>query len=236
MSNTLNQYQQPVGETLTDWQPRQHPQRLELVGEYCRLEPLQAARHAADLFHAFSQAPDGRDWTYMAYGPFDDSALYFQHVEQASGTTDPLHFAIIDQTTNRAVGTIALMRIDKVSGVMEVGHVTFSPLLKQTRIATEAQYLLMCYAFDKLGYRRYEWKCDNLNAPSRSAAQRLGFTFEGIFRQAVVYKQRTRDTAWFSILDREWPVIKAGMERWLNEANFDDNGKQKRSLKACREL
>ena len=141
---------------------------------------------------------------------------------------------VIDLKSGKAVGTLSLMRIDPNNGVIEVGNVMFSPLLQQTPISTEAQYLLMAYAFDQLGYRRYEWKCDALNAPSRTTADRLGFTFEGVFRQAVMYKGRSRDTAWFSIIDSEWPKVKAGFESWLAASNYTADGKQKQSLKALR--
>ncbi|WP_174261934.1 GNAT family N-acetyltransferase, partial [Pantoea ananatis] len=140
---------------------------------------------------------------------------------------DPLHFSVVDRKTDRAVGTLSLMRIDAANGVMEVGFVTFSRLLRQTRMATEAHFLLMRYAFEQLGYRRYEWKCDSCNLPSRRAALRLGFQFEGDFRQARIYKGRTRDTSWFSIIDSEWPQVKAGFERWLAETNFTREGQQR---------
>jgi len=229
MPSTLNQYQQPVGESLPHWTARVHPPRDPMEGQYCRLEPLEP-HHAADLFAAFSQAPDGRDWTYMPVGPFDDAASYLEYVERAAVSPDPQHYAVIDLKRGIAIGTLSLMRIDRANGVIEVGNVAFSPLLKRTPISTEAQYLLMKHAFDELGYRRYEWKCDALNAPSRQAAARLGFQFEGIFRQAVLYKGRTRDTAWFSIIDREWPTVRAAFEQWLAPENFDAEGGQRKSL------
>jgi RimJ/RimL family protein N-acetyltransferase len=234
MPQTLNAYLQPVGAALPDWSPRAQPTREPLEGQYCRLEPLDPQRHAADLYAAYSQAADGRDWTYMAAGPFDDAASYLAHAERAAAGADPRHYAVIELKTGRALGTLALMRIDSNNGVIEVGHVAFSPLLKRTPIATEAQYLLMKHAFDALGYRRYEWKCDSLNAPSRQAAERLGFRFEGIFLQAVVYRGRTRDTAWYSIIDREWPAVRAAFERWLAPANFDAQGLQRNTLKQLR--
>jgi RimJ/RimL family protein N-acetyltransferase len=235
MSITSNPYQQAIGAPLPDWAPRPRPQRLTLAGRYCRLEPLDAQRHAADLFAAYSLAGDGRDWTYMASGPFTDAASHLAYVEKIVRADDPLHYAVIDLKSARAVGTLALMRIDPANGVIEVGHVAFSPALKRTPLSTEAQFLLMRYVFDTLGYRRYEWKCDSLNTPSRQAAERLGFQFEGIFRQALVYKQRNRDTAWFSIIDGEWPVYRAAFERWLAPENFDAQGQQLISLKALRE-
>lgn len=225
-----NEYDQLIGAALDGWTPRQRPGRVTLEGRYCTLEPLDAARHAADLYAAYAQAGDGRDWTYMAVGPFADEASYAQYAQGAAASPDPLHFAVIDRRTQRAVGTLALMRIDPSNGVIEVGSVTFSPLLQRTPISTEAQYLLMKYAFDTLGYRRYEWKCDSLNARSRDSAARLGFQFEGVFRQAVVYKERNRDTAWFSIVDGEWPLRRDAFERWLAIDNFDESGAQRRSL------
>lgn len=232
MQPRVNAYQQPVGPDLPDWTPRPRPPITPIEGRYCRLEPLSAERHTADLFQAFSQAPDGSDWTYMTAGPFPDEASYrkFAEQHQAQPGSDPLHHAVIDLASGRAVGSLSLMRIDPNHGVIEVGHVAFSRLLKRTRIATEAQFLLMRRAFDELGYRRYEWKCDSLNAPSRSAAARLGFQFEGIFRQAIVYRGRSRDTAWFSIIDSEWPALRAAYERWLSPDNFDAEGGQRQGL------
>jgi len=230
MSALTNEYGQPVGAPVPGWQPCPRPPRTPLQGRWCRLEPLDAARHAEDLYHAFSQAPDGRDWTYLFVGPFADAASLRAYLEQAAASQDTLHHAVIDLASGRAVGTLALMRMDPAHGVIEVGHVTFSPRLKRTPLSTEAQYLLMRRVFDELGYRRYEWKCDSLNAPSRAAAERLGFRFEGIFRQAVIYKGRARDTAWFSIVDTEWPARKAAFERWLAPENFDADGRQRRRL------
>ena len=234
MTITLNATQQPVGPSLPQWRTRPRPQRIILNGRYCRLEPIDAARHAVDLFEAFSLAPDGSDWTYMAGGPFPDLASYQAYAVAQQQSDDPLHFAVIDLTSGRAVGTLSLMRIDPANGVVEVGHVAFSPRLKRSRAATEAQFLLMQHAFDDLGYRRYEWKCDSLNGPSRQAAQRLGFSFEGIFRQAVVYKGRSRDTAWFSIIDGEWPRLRDAFTRWLAPDNFDADGLQRQALSALR--
>nr|WP_216293601.1 GNAT family protein [Delftia acidovorans]MCA1067475.1 hypothetical protein [Delftia acidovorans] len=230
MPPALNAHSQPVGHDLPNWTPRQRPPRTPMQGRYCRLEPLSAARHAADLFDAFNQAPDASDWTYMSVGPFADAQAYLRFAEAAQASDDPLHHAVIDLATGRAIGSLALMRVDTASGVMEVGFVCYSRQLKRTRAATEAQFLLMQRAFDELGYRRYEWKCDSLNAPSRAAAARLGFQFEGVFRQAVVYKGRSRDTAWFSIIDSEWPALRAAYQRWLEPGNFDAGGGQVLSL------
>lgn len=229
MQQSTNIYGQPVGPELSGWTPRPLPQRKTLTGRYCRLEPLQVS-HTEQLFAAYSRSKDGRDWTYLFSEPFPDLDSYRNYVEQAVKGNDPFHYAIIDLSTGQAVGTLALMRIVPAHGVIEVGHVTYSDLLKRTRMATEAQYLLMRYAFEELGYRRYEWKCDSLNAPSRAAAIRLGFTFEGIFRQAIVYKGRSRDTVWFSIIDSEWPAVKTALESWLSPDNFDEAGNQRQKL------
>ncbi|TKC78224.1 GNAT family N-acetyltransferase [Trinickia terrae] len=234
MSSTTNIYQQPIGEPLPEWTARPQPPRVSLDGRYCRLEPLDATRHAAGLYDAYSRADGGRDWTYMSAGPFADATAYREYAERTAASRDPLHYAVIDLKTQRAVGTLALMRIDAANGVIEVGFVAFSPLLQRTPVSTEAQYLLMKHVFDDLGYRRYEWKCDSLNERSRRTAERLGFQFEGIFRQAIVYKGRSRDTAWFSVIDKEWPARRAEFEQWLAPENFDEQGVQRRSLTEIR--
>jgi len=205
-----------------------------MLGRYCRLEPVSVQRHEKDLFAAYMQAPDDRDWTYLVHYRPETAQDFNTYLGKLEKSDDPLNFTIIDASTNKAVGTAALMRIEPLHGVIEVGGITFSPLLKKTRAATESMYLMMRRAFDELGYRRYEWKCDSLNAPSRAAAQRYGFTFEGIFRQVLVYKGRSRDTAWFSITDAEWPRIRAAFEAWLDPANFSADGRQKRSLSDLR--
>jgi RimJ/RimL family protein N-acetyltransferase len=226
MEPRRNAFGQPIGAPVPAWQRAQTPGREPLTGRYCRIEPVNVECHAVDLYEAYSSAVDGRDWTYLTVGPFDSLAAYREHLTRMAASTDPLHHAVIDLATGKAVGTLALMRIDPANGVIEVGHVTYSPHLKRTRIATEAMFLLMSELFDKLGYRRFEWKCDSLNEPSRSAAQRYGFTFEGIFRQAIVYRERNRDTAWFSIIDGEWPVLRPCYQRWLDAGNFDAQGQQ----------
>jgi RimJ/RimL family protein N-acetyltransferase len=205
-----------------------------MVGRYCRLEPVNVQRHGQELFAAYQQAPDDRDWTYLVHYRPATAQDFNTYLGKLAKSEDPLNFAIIDAATNRAVGTAALMRIEPAHGVIEVGGITFSPLLQKTRAATESMYLMMRRAFDELGYRRYEWKCDSLNAPSRAAAQRYGFTFEGIFRQVLVYKGRSRDTAWFSIIDAEWPRIRAAFEAWLDPTNFNADGQQKRALSDLR--
>ena len=176
------------------------------------------------------QARDTRDWTYLPYGPFERLDAYRAWADQVAAADDPLFHTIVDGASGRAAGVASLMRIDPINGVIEVGHIKYTPALQRTAAATEAMFLLMRRVFDELGYRRYEWKCDALNAPSRAAATRLGFMFEGIFRQAVVYKGRNRDTAWFSIIDREWPALKSAYERWFAADNLDAQGRQRRSL------
>jgi RimJ/RimL family protein N-acetyltransferase len=203
-------------------------------GRYGRIEPV-ALQHARDLFAAYMEAPDGRDWTYLFLERPATEDAFRAYLATLMASHDPLHFAIIDASTDKPVGTAALMRMDPAHGVMEVGSIVFSPRMKRTRAATESMYLLMRLAFDDLGYRRYEWKCDSLNAPSRSAAERYGFTFEGIFRRAIVYKNRNRDTAWFSIIAEEWPRLRQAFETWLDAGNFDAAGRQKRSLASLRE-
>jgi RimJ/RimL family protein N-acetyltransferase len=234
LRKTMTGAERPVGTPLPDWTPRPAPPRLVMQGRTCRVEPLDPDHHAADLFAANREDLDGRMWTYLFVDPFEILADYRRWVEKACQGDDPLFHAIVDQTDGRALGVATFMRIDRGNGVIEVGGIAYSPRLQRSVAATEAMYLMMRRAFDELGYRRYEWKCDSLNAPSRAAALRLGFTFEGIFRQAVVYKGRNRDTAWFSILDGEWPRIKAAFERWLDPANFDEDGSQIRSLAELR--
>lgn len=236
MSTRTNEYAQPIGEPISGWASRTMPGGVTLEGVYCQLVPLNTEVHAGDLYEAYRLAPDDRHWTYMPVGPFDNVADYRRYAEVAASGTDPRHYAVIDRKTSKAVGTLALMRIDPKQGVVEVGHVMFSPLLQQTPMSTEAQFLLMTYVFDGLGYRRYEWKCDSLNAPSRKTAERLGFKFEGIFRQAIIYKGRNRDTAWYSIIDKEWPQLKWAFQTWLSAQNFDAQGRQRKSLTDVRKL
>ncbi|KIS41267.1 GNAT family N-acetyltransferase [Kosakonia radicincitans] len=229
----FNQYQQPIGDALPDWQPRPFPQRVTLEGRYCRLEPLGTG-HASALFQAHQQAGDDRSWTWLLREPEKDEAAFRDWIASTCTLRDPLHFAVIDNKTSRPVGSLALMRIDEKNGVMEVGSVHFSPLLARTPASTEAQWLLMNYAFTTLGYRRYEWKCNSLNEPSRQAALRLGFQYEGRFRQALVLKGHNRDTDWFSIIDGEWPQIDRALQRWLAADNFTADGKQRHSLASLR--
>jgi RimJ/RimL family protein N-acetyltransferase len=230
MPPPTNRLGQPIGAPVPGWSARPRPPRTPLAGRLCRLEPLDDAKHAAALHEAHALDREGRNWTYLPYGPFASVEDYARWVEWASAQEDPQFFAIVDAATEKAVGVGSYLRIDPTMGVIEVGHLAFSPLLQRKPAATEAMYLMMRRAFEELGYRRYEWKCDALNAPSRRAAERLGFRYEGTFRQAVVMKGRNRDTAWYSILDGEWPALKLAFERWLEPANFDAAGAQRRRL------
>ena len=223
----VNEYGQPIGPDVIDWTPRQLPPRTAISGRFARIEPLDVDRHAADLYAAYSTAPDGRDWTYMFSGPYPTFEDFLTWANAAAVSTDPMHHAIIDLATGRAVGTAAYLRIDVTHGVIEIGNIAYSPSLQRSPLATEAMFLMMQRVFDELGYRRYEWKCDHHNARSRAAAARYGYTYEGIFRQAVMYKGRSRDTAWFAIIDREWPALRAAYRQWLDTANFDADGEQR---------
>ena len=233
MPQRTNSLGQPIGEPVSGWTPRPRPPRTPVQGRLCRLEPLDAATHAAALHDAYAADRDGRNWTYLPYGPFESAEAYVSFVAKMQAHDDPLFFAIVDLATQRPVGVASYLRIDPAMGTIEVGHLSYAPALQRTPASTEAMYLMMRRAFDELGYRRYEWKCDSLNAPSIAAAKRLGFRFEGIFRQAMVTKGRNRDTAWLAIVDAEWPAQRAAFERWLDPANFDANGQQRRRLEDC---
>ncbi len=225
----LNHLPQPVGSLVSSWKPPAPPGCEPMPGLFCRLEPLDPERHARALFEANAEEADGRSWTYLPYGPFESFENYRAWMGQTCGGSDPLFFTIQDGARAVPVGLASYLRIDPQAGSIEVGHLKFSPQMQRTPIATEAMFLMMQRAF-ALGYRRYEWKCHSLNAPSRTAAQRLGFSFEGIFRQAAVVKGRSRDTAWYSVIDQEWPRLRAVFEQWLSPDNFDAQGKQRRAL------
>ena len=199
-----------------------------MEGAYCQLTLLDPQTHAADLFDAFAEDTDNTDWVYLPYGPFDSPSALKAWLEEIANKSDPLFYTVMDRQ-GKAVGVASYLRITPASGSIEVGHIHFSPQLQTTPAATEAMYLMMRHAF-ALGYRRYEWKCDALNQRSRRAALRLGLSFEGVFRQATLYKGRNRDTAWYATIDLEWPQLKAAFEAWLDPANFDDSGQQKQSL------
>ena len=233
MSDTKNQFGQPIGTPVPRWQERPAPPRTPLEGRYCRLEVLNAAKHAAALHDAYAASPDSSNWTYLPYGPFSSLEEYAVWVESMQVGDDPVFFAIVSRPDDRPVGVASYLRINPAQGSIEVGHLNYAPALQRTAAATEAMYLMMRRAFEELGYRRYEWKCDSRNARSRRAAKRLGFRYEGTFRQAMVMKGRNRDTAWFSILDTEWPRVRAALEQWLDPSNFDDAGHQRQPLQGA---
>jgi len=234
MNIRVNRYGQAIGPAVAGWSARPRPPRTELTGRYCRLEPVNSQRHSADLYAAYMEAPDDRDWTYLFDERPDRREDFDSYLRKLASSEDPLHFAIIASHSREALGTAALVRIEPVHGSIEVGYISFSPRLQQTAAGTESMYLLMQLAFDELGYRRYEWKCDSLNAPSRAAAERYGFSFEGIFRNAVIYKGRSRDTAWYSITEQEWPRVRSAFQAWLDPTNFDEHGRQRRRLQDLR--
>jgi RimJ/RimL family protein N-acetyltransferase len=219
----------PIGPVVQGWTAPPAPPSTPMEGRYCSVVRFDPARHATDLHAANSLDRDGRNWTYLTVGPFATEAAYREWADKVAPGADPMFHAIIDATTRKPVGVASYMRIDGPNGVIEVGHLAYSPLLQRKPAATEAMYLMMKRVFE-LGYRRYEWKCNSHNAPSRAAAQRLGFSYEGLFRQAAIHKGRNRDTAWFSIIDSEWPALRAAFERWLAPANFDGDGRQRVSL------
>ena len=229
MTDHQNHLGQPIGFPLPRWKPPARPPHEAMIGRYCLVEPLDPARHADDLYRAYALDVTNRAWTYFPYGPFGTVETYRDWLHAFCLGDDPLFHAIVDATTGKAVGVASYSRIVPATGSIEVGHVNYSPLLQRKPAATEAMYLMMKRVFE-LGYRRYEWKCDSLNAPSRAAAQRLGFSYEGIFRQATLYKGRNRDTAWYAMIDREWPELNTAFTRWLAPDNFDAQGRQRLRL------
>lgn len=221
---------QPIG-PLVDSHPARRPERVTLEGRWITLAPLNPDKHAAALYEGSNGDPTRETvWTYLFDGPYRSLEEFRAAIELKARSDDPLFFAVVDNATGRAVGYQTLMRIDAANRVIEVGNVMYTPAMQRTPAATEAQYLFARHVFEALGNRRYEWKCHVLNAPSRSAAVRFGFTFEGIFRQHMIVKGRNRDTAWFAMLDSEWPARKAAYERWLSPDNFDREGRQKQRL------
>jgi len=208
------------------------PARRALDGRFVRLEPLDPARHGASLWRETHGADQAAMWQYLFEAPFADERSFHDHLVRKAASEDPLFFAIVDQSSRLALGYETLMRIEPGHRCIEVGNIIYGRSLQRTPGATEAQYLLMSYVFEELGYRRYEWKCNALNAPSRRAAVRFGFTFEGVFRQHMIVRGRNRDTAWYSMLDRDWPRIAGEFHRWLAPENFDSAGRQRASLAA----
>ncbi len=224
---------QPVGVRVGAELPRPRPPRTPMRGRFCSVVP-SAPEHAEALFSAYAEDAEGRNWTYLPLPPPVDVAEMRARLKEMQASEDPLFHTVLDGD-GAPVGTASYLRINPDAGSIEVGWITFSPRLQRTPMSTEAMALMMARAFDELGYRRYEWKCDALNAPSRAAAERLGFTYEGTHRQATVVKGRNRDTAWFSVLDEEWPRLRAAFEAWLDPSNFDADGRQLASLSDLRD-
>ena len=229
-----NHLGQPIGAPLSGWSARPRPPRTPMQGRLCQLEPVDADRHARALHEAYAADVEGRNWTYLPYGPFESAEAYTLAIKSVQGLDDPMPFAIVDPVSERPVGVASYLNIAPPMGSIEVGAILYSPALQRHPAATEAMYLMMRRVFDELGYRRYEWKCDSLNAASRRAALRLGFRFEGIFRQAWVVKGRNRDTAWYSVIDSDWPALRTAFERWLDPNNFDALGRQRARLEDLR--
>lgn len=221
-----NQFGQLLGTLVENWSPRQKLAKTIMQGRYCVLEPIEINKHAVKLFNVLAIDNQGESWTYLPYGPFDTFNEFKDWLAITMSDNDTLLYAILDAKTQEPTGISGYLRMNPEHGVIEIGHLHFSALLKRTSLATETIYLMLRHAFDEQGYRRCEWKCNNLNEPSRQAAERFGFTFEGIFRQNYVFKNRNRDTAWFSIIDSEWPALKEKFEKWLHPNNFCAAGKQ----------
>jgi RimJ/RimL family protein N-acetyltransferase len=219
---------------LKNWQPRPRPEREPKEGRYVRLEPLSAARHGDGLFEASSVPDADSRFRYLPETPPESRAGFQAWLDQAEASADPLFFTVVDKASGKIAGRQTLMRIEPSQGVIEIGNIYWGPLISRKPAATEAQFLFAKYAFDDLGYRRYEWKCNNLNEPSKRAAERFGFKFEGVFRQHLIVKGENRDTAWYSIIDKEWPALRRAYEGWLDPANFDSDGCQKRRLEDFR--
>lgn len=219
---------------LKNWQPRPRPGREVMEGRYVRLEPLDAARHGDGLFEASSVVDAGERFRWLPDFPPQTRADFQPWLDKVQASEDPLFFTVIDKASGRIAGRQTLMRIDAANGVIEIGNIYWGPIISRRPAATEAQYLFMKYAFDTLGYRRYEWKCNNANLPSKRAAERFGFQFEGIFRQHLMVKGENRDTAWYSVIDTEWPALKRAYDAWLDPANYDAEGNQKRRLEDFR--
>ena len=223
-----------MSENLKNWQPRPRPERKVIDGRYARLEPLSAAKHGDGLYEASSVADIGGRFAWLPDYPPQTRADFQPWLDRVEASEDPLFFAVFDKASGKVAGRQTLMRIDPAYGVIEIGNIYWGPLISRKPAATEAQFLFTKYIFDDLGYRRYEWKCNNRNEPSKRAAERFGFKFEGIFRQHLVVKGENRDTAWYSIIDMEWPALRRAYEAWLDAANFDSEGRQKRRLEDFR--
>jgi RimJ/RimL family protein N-acetyltransferase len=220
----------PLGPPVAGWSPRPLPLLAAMRGRYCRVEPIDSARHGEALYAAYAEDRDGRLWTYLPWGPYSGPEELRARIDAVRASGVRPEYALIDLASDKPFGQASYLNIDPAAGSIEVGGIVYAPAYQRGTAATEAMYLMMRRAFDELGYRRYAWQCNSLNAGSRKAAARLGFTVEGVWRQANVHKGRNRDTAWFSILDSEWPAIKTAFERWLAPENFDAEGRQKLRL------
>ena len=220
----------PIGLRVANPGPAKFPERVAIEGRYTRLEPLDPVRHRADLFAASTPPDAPARFRYLPVRPPESLEAFDPWLAESAASADPMFFAVIDRDTGRVEGRQTLMRIAPAQQCIEIGNIYWGPRIAGTRIATEAMYLFAAHVFETLGYRRYEWKCDALNVPSRQAAKRFGFTWEGHFRRAVIVRGRSRDTSWFSMIDEEWPRLKAAYERWLAPGNFDENGRQNTRL------
>jgi len=222
------------GEIVESFSIPPHPKGISIEGRLVDLKPLNSNKYAKELFSSNLLDEKGINWAYLPYGPFDSQAEYVKWIRSFEEGDDPVFFAIISKKLKKAIGIASFLRINPANGLIEVGHINYSPLLQKTTEATEAMFLMMKWVFDN-GYRRYEWKCNALNLKSRRAAQRLGFSYEGVFRQMTISKGRNRDTAWFAIIDKEWQDLKKCFDQFLSESNFDNNGKSKVSLTSLTE-
>ena len=228
---TSSSQTRPVGAKVDPLPAGTRPDGRPLFGRYVNLEHVNVSKHGRDLYRSFAESDlDGDLWTYMGYGPFDDLEQFLTWLAAREASADPLFYAYLRKSDGKSAGMGAFMRHDPPNGVIEIGHIWLSPGLQRTREATESIYLMMRHAFEDLGVRRLEWKCDALNAPSRLAAKRFGFTFEGIFRQHYIIKGRNRDTAWFAMIDKEWAPAREAFDHWLDAGNFDAAGKQRSKL------
>jgi RimJ/RimL family protein N-acetyltransferase len=222
------------GEIVESFSIPPHPKGISIEGKLVDLKPLIASEFAEELFISNAIDKEGINWAYLPYGPFDSQVNYAKWIKSFEEGDDPIFFAVISKKLKKAIGIASFLRINPTKGLIEVGHINYSPLLQKTTEATEAMFLMMKWVFDN-GYRRYEWKCNALNLKSRRAAQRLGFSYEGVFRQMTISKGRNRDTAWFAIIDKEWAEIEKCFDQFLSESNFDNNGKSKVSLTSLTE-
>ena len=224
----------PRGAVVEDWQPRLAPDSRLLFGADVTVEPLDVPHHARALWKAFAADSEGRLWDYLGYGPFASELELARTYERVAAGSDPKFYALVPRLSRNAEGVASFLRITPEHGVIEIGHICLAPSLQRTRAATEALFLMMRHALDELGYRRLEWKCDALNQPSRAAAERLGFTYEGTFRRHMVVKGRNRDTAWYAVIAEDWPPLREAFNHWLAPGNFDADGRQKKPLSVFR--